>query len=47
MQIYPFGYKELVNKIREVLDMPVDCPNATPEGIIKRFVNWHGKQVNL
>jgi len=47
MQIYPFGYKELVNKVREVLDMPVDCPNATPEGIIKRFVNWYEKQVNL
>lgn len=47
MQIYPFGYRELVNKIREVLDMPVDCPNAIPEGIVKRFVSWHEKQVNL
>lgn len=41
MQIYPFGYRELVNKIRKVLDMPVDFPNTIPEGIIKRFVSWH------
>lgn len=41
MQVYPFGSRELVNRIREVLDMPVDCPRAIPEGIIERFVRWH------
>lgn len=41
MQVYPFGNKELVDKIKQVLKMPVDCPRAIPEGIIGRFVRWH------
>lgn len=45
VQIYPFGYEKLVNEIKEVLGMPVDCPSAIPEGIIKRFVNWHERQI--
>lgn len=40
-QIYPFGQKELVEKIKEVLGLPVDCPRAIPEGIIDRFMKWH------
>jgi len=43
-QIYPFGEKELVEKIEEVLGLPVDCPRAIPEGIIDRFMKWHKKQ---
>lgn len=40
-QIYPFGQRNLVNRIREVLGLPVDCPRAVPEGIIDRFMKWH------
>lgn len=40
-QIYPFGQRSLVEKIKEVLGLPVDCPRAIPEGIIDRFLRWH------
>jgi len=43
-QIYPFGQEDLVQKIRQALGLPVDCPKAIPEGIINRFTNWHGKR---
>jgi hypothetical protein len=43
-QIYPFGQTELVKRIRDVLGLPVDCPRAIPEGIIKRFIGWHEKE---
>lgn len=42
-QIYPFGSKELVKDIREVLGLKVDCPRAIPSGIIDRFMKWHGR----
>ena len=46
-QIYPFGQRNLVNRIREVLDLPVDCPRAIPEGIIDRFIRWHDRKGRL
>lgn len=45
-QIYPFGLDDLVEEIKRVLKLPVDCPKAIPEGIIQRFLKWHRKQVN-
>jgi len=44
-QVYPFGQKGLVEKIKEVLNLPADCPRAIPEGIIDRFVKWHNRSV--
>lgn len=45
-QIYPFGMEELVSRIREVLELPVDNPMAIPDGIINRFINRvHHKKV--
>jgi hypothetical protein len=43
-QIYPFGQKDLVRRIRETLGLSVDCPRKIPDGIIERFMKWHGKQ---
>jgi len=43
-QIYPFGQRELVNRIREKLGLEADCPKAIPDGIIDRFMRWHDKQ---
>ena len=45
-QIYPFGQNNLVDRIRETLNLPVDCPKAIPEGIINRFLKWHKGKVN-
>jgi len=46
-QVYPFSEKRLVEKIKEVLGLPVDCPRAIPEGIIERFLKWHKRQATL
>ena len=43
-QIYPFGQRALVKRITEKLGLEADCPRAIPEGIIDRFMRWHGKQ---
>ena len=43
-QIYPFGHDGLIEKIAEILDLPVDCPRAIPDGIMNRFMKWHEKQ---
>jgi hypothetical protein len=40
-QIYPFGQKILVERIKKDLGLPVDSPRAIPDGIIKRFMRWH------
>ena len=42
-KIFELGQKELVDKIKRVIGLPVDCPREIPDGIIKRFENWHNK----
>jgi len=37
---------ELVKKIKEKIEYPVDNPRVIPAGIIDRFEKWHIKQVN-
>jgi len=39
-QIYEISQRKLVKKIKEELDLPVDCPKAIPSGIIQRYENW-------
>jgi hypothetical protein len=43
-QIYPFGQRDLVKRIKETLGLEADCPSAIPDGIIDRFIKWHEKQ---
>jgi hypothetical protein len=44
-QIYELGQVELVNKIKEIIGLPVICTKGIPDGIIDRFSNWHNKIV--
>ena len=44
-QIYELSQDILVNKIKEVLGLPVICSKAIPDGIIDRFENWHKKLI--
>jgi hypothetical protein len=45
-QIYELSQVELVKKIRDVIEYPVDYPKSIPDGIIDRFEKWHNKNVN-
>ena len=44
-QLYPFGHDAFARKIRETLELPVDCPRAIQEGTIKRLVWWHEQRL--
>ena len=46
-QFYELSQINLVKKIKEILELPVDCPRAIEEGTIKRFENWHKKNRNV
>jgi len=43
-QIYPFGQRDLVERIKETLGLMADCPRAIPDGIIDRFMRWHSEE---
>ena len=46
-QIYPLAKGDLVSKIKETLELPVDSPRAIPDGIINRFINSvHSKRLS-
>lgn len=45
MKIFDISQKRLVEDIRRLLELPVDCPKAIGEGTINRFVKWHDNYV--
>lgn len=42
-QFYPRGLKDLVSRIQDTLDLPVDCPRRIEQGTMDRLLNWHKK----
>ncbi len=44
-QIYELGQIALVNKIEEVIGLPVVCSKSIPDSIIDRFENWHNSKI--
>jgi hypothetical protein len=40
-QIYDLSQKALVDKLKNELGLPADCPRAIPDGILERFRRWH------
>lgn len=44
-KIFTLDQKKLVKKIKKHKSLPVDCPRAIPDGIIERFIKWHGKNM--
>lgn len=42
-QIYELSQERLVEKIKDVLRLPVICSKAIPDGIIDRFEKWHNR----
>lgn len=39
-QFYPWTHKELANRIRDTLGLPVDTPKRIEHGTMQRFENW-------
>jgi len=40
-QLYPVYLKQLAERIRRELELPVDSPKALEDGKMRRFVKWH------
>jgi hypothetical protein len=46
-QLYPQGHEELVERVREELGLPVDCPTRIYDGTVLRFLHWQGREHGL
>ena len=44
-QLYPPVHKELAKLVKTKLLLPVDAPRALADGTMKRFTDWHEKQL--
>jgi hypothetical protein len=44
-QFYPLNSRELANRVRNELGLPVDTPKALEDGTMQRFVKWHEKNL--
>jgi len=44
-QLYPLALKGLAKRVREELELPADSPRVLEDGTMKRFVDWHEKNV--
>jgi hypothetical protein len=44
-QLYPHGYKDFADAVRNRLGIPVDSPTRISDSIIQRFLTWHLKQI--
>ena len=40
-QLYPFGYKEFADIVKERLRLPTDCPARIEDGTVQRLLRWH------
>jgi len=43
-QIYELSQEKLVQKLKDILGLPVICSKAIPDGIIDRFEKWHNQK---
>lgn len=43
-QLYPWGHRDLAQRVQREFRLPVDSPRSLEEGTMKRFLRWHEKQ---
>ncbi len=44
-QLYPLAHKDLARRVALGLGLPVDAPRALQDGTMKRFLDWHRKNL--
>jgi hypothetical protein len=44
-QLYPWAHRDLAQRVKQELGLPVDCPACLEDGTMQRFLQWHLKQV--
>lgn len=40
-QLYRWGFSDVVRRVKQELELPVDSPERLAEGTFERFVRWH------
>ena len=45
-QFYPISFKELAERVRNVLNFPIGTPKRLEQGTMDRVIKWHQKNVN-
>lgn len=40
-QFYPISHRELAIRVKNELQLPVDCPTRLQDSTLQRFLNWH------
>jgi hypothetical protein len=46
-QLYPWSHRDLAQRVKRDLGLPVDSPACLEDGTIHRFLRWHLKQCEL
>lgn len=46
-QLYPKYFKDLAEKLRKELSLPIGTPKVLEDGTIQRFDNYHYKRKSL
>jgi hypothetical protein len=44
-QFYPVSHRELANRVRTELGLPVDCPRRIQDSTLQRLLTWHEKKI--
>ncbi len=44
-QFYPVSHRDLAIRVRNELDLPVDCPRRIQDSTLQRFLAWHDKSI--
>jgi hypothetical protein len=40
-QFYPVSHRELAQRVKTELNLPVDCPTRLQDATLQRFLKWH------
>jgi hypothetical protein len=46
-QLYPWSHRDLAQRVKRDLGLPVDSPACLEDGTMQRFLRWHLKQCEL
>jgi len=44
-QFYPISHHALAGRVRNELELPVDCPTRLQDSTLLRFLNWHRRNL--
>lgn len=46
-QLYPYAHRDLAQRVKSVLGLPVDCPASIADGTLQRLLKFHKKRLGM